>query len=182
MYTFWYVYILFCIKNYYNFYLVFAFCKNVLNIFSHCHYDIFNIIFYFQCFVSFAFYFVFAVWHFSSPILELGTGRVTYKSSFVFLMVFPGGSGGIESTCNVGDLGLIPGLGRSPGEGKGYPLQYSAWRIPWTVWPMASQRVGHDWRTLTLPSSWLCLMFWFTGQSILVLRGCVSSFLHGFWS
>ena len=38
---------------------------------------------------------------------------------------FPGGSAGIESTCNVGDLGLIPGLGRSPGEGKGYPLQYS---------------------------------------------------------
>ena len=32
---------------------------------------------------------------------------------------------GIESTCNVGDLGLIPGLGRSPGERKGHPLQYS---------------------------------------------------------
>ena len=30
-----------------------------------------------------------------------------------------------KSTCNAGDLGLIPGLGRSPGEGKGYPLQYS---------------------------------------------------------
>ena len=30
-----------------------------------------------------------------------------------------------ESACNVGDLGSIPGLGRSPGEGKGYPLQYS---------------------------------------------------------
>ena len=38
---------------------------------------------------------------------------------------FPGGSAGKESACNVGDLGLIPGLGRSPGEGKGYPLQYS---------------------------------------------------------
>ena len=39
---------------------------------------------------------------------------------------FPFGSAGKESTCNVGDLGLIPGLGRSsPGEGKGYPLQYS---------------------------------------------------------
>ena len=32
---------------------------------------------------------------------------------------------GKESTCNAGDLGSIPGLGRSPGEGKGYPLQYS---------------------------------------------------------
>ena len=38
---------------------------------------------------------------------------------------FPGGSAGKESTCNVGDLGSIPGLGRCPGEGNGYPLQYS---------------------------------------------------------
>ena len=34
-------------------------------------------------------------------------------------------SAGKESTCNVGDLVSIPGLGKSPGEGKGYPLQYS---------------------------------------------------------
>ena len=38
---------------------------------------------------------------------------------------FPGGSPGKESTCNTGDLGSIPGLGRSPGGGKGYPLQNS---------------------------------------------------------
>ena len=38
---------------------------------------------------------------------------------------FPCGSAGKESTCNARDLGLISGLGRSPGEGKGYPLQYS---------------------------------------------------------
>ena len=38
---------------------------------------------------------------------------------------FPGGSEGKESACNVGDPGLIPGLGRSPGEGNGHPLQYS---------------------------------------------------------
>ena len=37
---------------------------------------------------------------------------------------FPGGSAGKESACNAEDLGLIPGLGRSPGEGNGYPLQY----------------------------------------------------------
>ena len=42
------------------------------------------------------------------------------------MMVFPVGSAGKESACNVGDLGsLIPGLRRSHGEGKGYPLQYS---------------------------------------------------------
>ena len=38
---------------------------------------------------------------------------------------FPGGSVGKESACNVGDLGSVPGLGRSPGERNGYPLQYS---------------------------------------------------------
>ena len=102
----------------------------------------------------------------------------------VQLIGFPDSSVGKESTCNAGDSGLIPGLGRSPGEGIGYPLQYSwasllaqlvknlpamretwvrslgwedplekgkathfsilAWRIPWTVWSVGSQRVGHD--------------------------------------
>ena len=44
---------------------------------------------------------------------------------------FPGGSDGKESACSVGDLGLIPGSGRSPREGNGNPLQYFAWEIPW---------------------------------------------------
>ena len=42
----------------------------------------------------------------------------------IFLGI-PGGSADKEPACNAGDLGLIPGLGRSPGEGNGYPLQYS---------------------------------------------------------
>ena len=42
-------------------------------------------------------------------------------------MVFPGGSEVKESACNARDLGLIPGLERSPGEGNGNPLQYSCW-------------------------------------------------------
>ena len=42
---------------------------------------------------------------------------------------FPCDSAGKESACNAGDLGLIPGLGRSPEEGKGYPLQYSGLEI-----------------------------------------------------
>ena len=41
------------------------------------------------------------------------------------LLGFPGGSAGKESACNAGGLGSIPGLGRSPGEGNSYPLQYS---------------------------------------------------------
>ena len=40
-------------------------------------------------------------------------------------MGFPGGSDNKESVCNARNLGLIPELGRSPGEGNGYPLQYS---------------------------------------------------------
>jgi len=45
-------------------------------------------------------------------------------------MGFPGGSDGKESTCNVGDLGSIPRLGRSPGGGHGNPLQYSCLENP----------------------------------------------------
>ena len=43
---------------------------------------------------------------------------------------FPDSSASKESTCNAGDRGSIPGLGRSPGEGKGYPLQYSGLENP----------------------------------------------------
>ena len=43
---------------------------------------------------------------------------------------FPGGSDGKESACNAGDLGLIPGLGRSPGRRHGNPLQYSGLENP----------------------------------------------------
>ena len=46
------------------------------------------------------------------------------------IMGFPGGSDGKESACNAGDVGLIPGLGRSPGEGNGNPFQYSCLENP----------------------------------------------------
>ena len=108
---------------------------------------------------------------------------------FCDIMGFPDSSAGEGSTCNVRDPGLIPVSGRSPGEGIGYPLQYSwaslvaqlvknplamqetwvwslgwedplekgkatyfsvlAWRIPWTIQSMGSQRVGHDCATFT---------------------------------
>ena len=42
------------------------------------------------------------------------------------MLVFPGGSDSKESTCSTGDLSSIPESGRSPGEGNGYPLQYSS--------------------------------------------------------
>ena len=67
-------------------------------------------------FLSLSFFFSF----FNSLIHE----SCLYLFPFCYLG-FPCGSAGKESTCNAGDLGTIPGLGRSSGEGKGYPLQYS---------------------------------------------------------
>ena len=62
---------------------------------------------------------------------------------------FPGGSDGKESTWDAGDLGSVPGLGRSPGEGNGYDSCILAWRIPRIEEPerlqsMEVQRVQHD--------------------------------------
>ena len=64
---------------------------------------------------------------------------------------FPGSSAGKESTCNAGDPGLIPGSGRSPGKGIGYPLQYSwAFLVSQTVknlpamWETCVQSLGWE--------------------------------------
>ena len=54
-----------------------------------------------------------------------------------------------ESACNTGDPDLISGLGRSSEEGKGYHSSIMAWRIPWTLYSMGSQRVGHNLATST---------------------------------
>ena len=70
-----------------------------------------------------------------SPSLSIdliSSTRLHFKAFFPLPLVsmgFPCGSAGKESTYNVGGLGSIPGLGRSPGEGKGYPLQYSGLEI-----------------------------------------------------
>ena len=62
---------------------------------------------------------------------------------------FPDSSVGKESSCNAGDLGMIPGLGRSSGEGNGNLLQYSRLENPmnrgaWRVTVHGIARVGHD--------------------------------------
>ena len=67
---------------------------------------------------------------------------------------FPGGSDGKESACHTRDPGLIPGLGRSPGEGNGYPLQYSGQRSLRGLQPMESQRVRHG--RVTNTYHWHC--------------------------
>ena len=57
--------------------------------------------------------------------MDVGLAGLNYFREPWGIVGFPCGSAGKESTCNVGDLGSIPGLGRSLGKGKGYPLQYS---------------------------------------------------------
>ena len=79
---------------------------------------------------------------------------------------FPGGSAGEESTCNVGDLGSVPELGKSPGEGKGYPLQYSDLENSMEK-SMGSQRVRHYWATFTSPViTWASPYSWLDGDSL----------------
>ena len=79
-----------------------------------------------------------------SPFMSISVCLMYWEIS---LRRFPGGSDGKVSACNAGDLGSIPGLGRSPGEGNGNPLQYShlenpmdggAWRA--TVREVAKSR------------------------------------------
>ena len=67
--------------------------------------------------------------------------KFEFMTSLAYLD-FLGGSDSKESTCNAGDLGSIPGSGRSPGEENGNPLQYSYWRIPWTEEPGWLQSIG----------------------------------------
>ena len=64
---------------------------------------------------------------------------------------FPGGSDGKESACNAGDPGLIPGLRRSPGEGSGYPLQYSCLEnsMDRGAWQVAVHGVKNSWTQLS---------------------------------
>ena len=76
----------------------------------------------------------------------LRSGYICHMQSTVGL---PGGSDGKASACSAGDLGSPPGLGRSPGEGNGNPLQYSCLENsmdgePGGLQSMGSQRVGHD--------------------------------------
>ena len=75
--------------------------------------------------------------------------------NWIIIQAFPGGSDGKESTFNAGNPSLIPGSGRSPGEGNGNPLHCSCLensmdRETWGPQSMGSQRVGCDWMTNTI--------------------------------
>ena len=94
-------------------------------------------------------YFQFELTINKAPITLLGRGQ--YSSlldiylEVAYMLSFPGGSDGKDSTCNAGDLSSIPGLGRSPGGGHGNPLQCSCLENPMDrgAW-QAPQRVRHD--------------------------------------
>ena len=78
-------------------------------------------------------------------LLDFSTYRKMQESGLT--ESFPGGSDHKESACNVGDLGSFPGLGSSPGEGNGYPLQYSGLENPMErrlteIIPLLSQLSG----------------------------------------
>ena len=102
---------------------------------------------------------------------------------------FPGGSHSKESACKAGDPGSIPGLGRSPGEGNGNPLQYSCLESPldtgaWRATVHGSQRVGHNWAELThwfifytphvTNITWYLSFVWLTSVGMIISRS-----IHG---
>ena len=70
------------------------------------------------------------------PWFDSWVGKIPWRRDRLptpVFLGFPGGSAGKESACHVGDLGSIPELGRSPGEGNGNPLQYSGLENPMDI-------------------------------------------------
>ena len=103
----------------------------------------------------------FVFWYIHHQLLQ----STAYHHSYFYISPhppcfwgFPCGSADKESPCNVGDLSSIPGLGRSPGEGKGYPLQYSGLENS-MVLSMGLQRIRHDWVTFTFTMLFLLFCF-----------------------
>ena len=111
--------------------------------------------------------------HWLGATVSSPTGRILFTSTYKC-----GWAGKKKSAYNAGDLGLIPGLGRSPGEGKGYPLQYSGlensmdcithriakswtqlsdfWRRQWHPTPALLPGKSHGWSSLVGCSPWIC--------------------------
>ena len=82
-------------------------------------------------------------------LLKTGEANSDQKDQGKVTRALPCGSAGNESACNARDLGLIPGSGRSPGEGLATHSSILAWRIPWTeehdgLQSMGLQKVRHD--------------------------------------
>ena len=106
----------------------------------HCFFSLVSLSF------LFSFFFLQSFTYGSTPLpLKQAIHVIGFEQQIIFLVhqiqswPFPCRLVGKESTCNAGDIGLIPGLGRSPREGKGYPLQYPGLKNSWTVQSMGSQ-------------------------------------------
>ena len=86
------------------------------------------------------------IFHFKWVVFFL---KITYT---IKLLGFPGSSVSKESACNAGDLGLIPGWGRSSGEENGNPLQYSCLEnsVDRGAWQATAHRVTQSWTQLKL--------------------------------
>ena len=118
---------------------------------------------------------------------SMGSQRVGHdwvtKQKQHITMGFPGGLVSKESTCNAGDPGSIPGLGRTPGEGNGNPLQYSCWKIPRTEEPGRLQSLGrirHDLGTKQQTMESTCLTGGLAGRGVwgrMDTRVCMAEFL-----
>ena len=110
------------------------------------------------------------------PILLLLTWLYHYLY-ILYIYGFPGGSDSKESACNTGNPGLIPGSGRSPGEGNGNPFQYSCLENPMDrgAWQASvhGHRVGHNWEinqlTLLLSHTHIYIFYTHTYIYLLVL-------------
>ena len=91
-------------------------------------------------------------WYFYNRSLTIFLSYHSWPGLFTNLTGFTCSSVGKESAWNAGDLGSVPGLGRSPGGGNGNPLQYSCLEYPidrgaWQTIVYGVLRVGHDWVT-----------------------------------
>ena len=100
------------------------------------------------------------------PWVDSWVGRIRWRRDRLPIPVFfsfPCGSAGKEPACNTGDLGAIPGLERSPGEGKGYPLQYSGLE---NSMDYIVHGVTKNWTRLSLP-----IIFFFFMQGLMEMKG-----------
>ena len=91
------------------------------------------------------------MWELTSGSRSKAWGKGGGRGKKANIDIFPGGSDGKESACNAGDLGSVPGLGRFPGEGNGYPLQYFSLdnSMDSKAWPAIVHGVAKSWTQLS---------------------------------
>ena len=101
-----------------------------------------------------------------------------FLTSIPWLLGFSGGSVGKEFACSAvdtGDVGLIPGSGRSPGRGHGNPLHLLAWRIPWAgvQWPivLGVSKSGTQLKRLSLHIPGFCLLLLLLPTAVMAFEG-----------